>query len=87
METRNEKSAEAVVAAGKGRRADREGVFEAMSMLNARRQKSAQSERVGGAHGEAWREPVSDEVDSPRQGTEGTGSGLLRAALTRENLR
>lgn len=57
-----------------------------MSMLNARRQKSAQAERAGVAHGEAGREPVSDEAGNPRQDTESTGSGLLQAALARENL-
>ena len=84
---RSEKSAEAVVAAGRGRRAEREGVFETMSMLNARRQKSAQAGRAGVAHGEAGREPVSDEAGSPRRDTESTGSGLLQAVLARENLR
>jgi RNA-directed DNA polymerase len=58
-----------------------------MSMLNARRQKSAQAERAGVAHGEAGRDPVSDEANSPRRDTESTGSALLAAALTRENLR
>lgn len=56
-------------------------------MLNARRQKSAQVERAGVAHGEAGRDPVSDEANSPRHATENTGSALLEAALTRENLR
>ncbi len=86
METRSEESAEAVVAAGKGRRAERGEVFEAMSMLNARRQKSAQAERAEVAHGEAERDAVSDEANNPRQDTESTGSALLEAALTRENL-
>jgi group II intron reverse transcriptase/maturase len=58
-----------------------------MSMLNARRQKSAQAERMGKASGEAGREPVSDEANSPRRDSENTGSRLLQAALTRENLR
>jgi len=58
-----------------------------MSMLNARRQKSAQAERTGVAHGESGREPVSDEANNPRRDTENTGSVLLQAALTRENLR
>jgi group II intron reverse transcriptase/maturase len=57
-----------------------------MSMLNATRQMSAQAERAGGAHGEAERDPVSDEANNPRRDTESTGSGLLQAALTRENL-
>ncbi len=86
METRSEESAEAVVAAGKGRRAERGEVFEAMSMLNARRQKSAQAEQAEVAHGEAERDAVSDEANNPRQDTESTGSALLEAALTRENL-
>lgn len=56
-------------------------------MLNAMRQMSAPAERAGVAHGEAGREPVSDEASSPRPDTESAGSGLLMAALTRENLR
>ena len=55
-------------------------------MLNARRQKSAQAERAGVAHGEAGRDPVSDEANSPRRDTESTGSARLAAVLTRENL-
>lgn len=37
--------------------------------------------------GEAGSDPVSDEASNPRRDTENTGSGLLPAALTRENLR
>lgn len=55
-------------------------------MLNARRQKSAQAERAGGAHGEAGCDPVSDEASNPRRDTENTGPGLLQAVLERENL-
>lgn len=51
------------------------------------RQKSAQAERAGGAHGEAGCGPVSDEANDPRRDIENTGSALLQAALTRENLR
>jgi RNA-directed DNA polymerase len=47
---------------------------------------SAPAERVGVAHGEAGRDPASDEASNPRQDTESTGSALLMAALTRENL-
>jgi RNA-directed DNA polymerase len=83
---RSEKSAEAVVAAWKGRRAERGEVFEAMSMLSAPRQKSASAERVGVAHGETGCDPASDEASNPRHDTESTGSGLLKAMLTRENL-
>ena len=56
-------------------------------MLNAMRQKSAPAERAGSAHSEAVRDPISDEANSPRQDTESTGSALLEAVLTRENLR
>jgi len=62
-------------------------VFEAMSMLNAKRQKSARAERAGVTHGEAGRDPVSDEANNPRHDTESTGSALLHAALRRDNLR
>ena len=58
-----------------------------MLMLNARRQKSAQAERAGVAHGEAVRDPVSDEANNPRHAIEDTGTALLKAVLTRENLR
>jgi RNA-directed DNA polymerase len=61
-------------------------VFEAMSMQQAMRQMSAQAERAGVARGEAVGDPVSDEARSPRHDTKGTGSALLLAALTRENL-
>ena len=59
-------------------------------MLNATRQKSTPVERAGVAHGEAGREPVSDEALGPRHDTESTGSalpGLMEVVLTRENLR
>ena len=68
--SRSEKSAEAVVAAGTVRRAERGEVFEAVSMLNAMRQMSAPAERAGVANGEAVRDPVSDEANSPRHNTE-----------------
>jgi group II intron reverse transcriptase/maturase len=84
---RSEKSAKAVVAAKLGRRAKREGVFKAMSMQQAGRQMPASAGRAGVAHGEAGREPVSDEASCPRQDTENIGSALLQAALTRKNLR
>jgi group II intron reverse transcriptase/maturase len=48
---------------------------------------SAQAERVGVTRGEAARDPASDEATGPRRDTESTGSALLQAALTRENLR
>jgi len=57
-----------------------------MSMLNPGRHKSAQAERAGVVCGEAVRDPVSEEVINPRQDTESTGSALLEAVLTRENM-
>ena len=57
-----------------------------MSMLNAMRQKPAPAGRMGVASGEAGGDPVSDEAANPRRDTENTGSVLLQAALTRENL-
>jgi len=56
-------------------------------MLNTKRQMSAPAERGGGARGEAAGDPVSDEANSPRHDTESTGTALLKAVLTRENLR
>jgi RNA-directed DNA polymerase len=55
-------------------------------MSRVMRQMPERSGRAGAAGGEAVREAVSDETRGPRHETEGTGSGLLRAALTRENL-
>lgn len=83
---RSGKSAKAVVAAGTGRRAERGEVLEDMPMQRGRRQMPAQAGRSGAAGGEAARESGSDESRGPRRDTEGTGSGLLAAALTRENL-
>jgi len=56
-------------------------------MQQARRQMPASAGRVGVTHGEAGCDPASDEARRTRQDTEGTGSALLQAALTRENLR
>ena len=68
--SRSERSAKAEVAAGTGRRAERGEVLKTGSMLNAMRQMSAPAERAGVAHGEAVRDPVSDEANSPRHTTE-----------------
>jgi RNA-directed DNA polymerase len=61
-------------------------VFKAMLMQQATRQMPAPAGRMGVARGEAMRDPVSDEADCPRHETGSTGSALLMAALTRENL-
>ncbi len=55
-------------------------------MAAARHQKSARAERSGDRPGEAGRKPDSDEANAPRYETGNTGSTLLEAALTRENL-
>ena len=45
------------------------------------------AQRAGVARGEAVGDPASEETGGPRHGNEGTGSALLQAALTRENLK
>jgi len=55
-------------------------------MRQALRQMPAQAGRSGDTDGEAVGGPVSDEAWGPRHATANTGSGLLHAALTRENL-
>jgi RNA-directed DNA polymerase len=84
--TRSKKSAEAVVAADRARRAEREGVFKGIPMVHARHQKFASAERSGEASGETGREPGSDEACTPRHDRENTGSALLQRALTRGNM-
>jgi len=63
-------------------------------MSKAMRQMSARAERAGVAHGEAVRDPASDEACGPPREHQGTGlakakagpGGLLELALARENL-
>ena len=50
-------------------------------------QMPAQAGRAGVVRGEAVCEPSSEESCGPRDATEDTGSALLQAALTRENLK
>lgn len=50
-------------------------------------QMSAPAERSGVGRGEAVRDPGSEEASGTRHGKEDTGSALLQAALTRENLK
>jgi RNA-directed DNA polymerase len=61
-------------------------VFKDMLMQQAKRQMPAQAGRAGDTRGEAARDPASDEAGCPRHDTTSTGSALLMAALTRENL-
>ena len=58
-----------------------------MSMRQVLRQMPVQTGRAGIARGEAARVPVSDEACCPRHESGDTGSALLEAALTRENLK
>jgi len=55
-------------------------------MYRAMRQMPAPAGRSGTVDGEAVRRADSDEARSPRDETGNTGSGLLQAALARENL-
>ena len=57
-----------------------------MPMCEAKRQMPAPAGRVPVVSGEAARARTSDEASRPRNETESTGSALLKAALTRENL-
>jgi RNA-directed DNA polymerase len=87
VRNRSEKSAEAVVAAGNGRRAEREGEIARMSVGSAKHQKSAEAERSSITRGEAERDEGSGEARSARQALADSGRGsLLTQALTRENL-
>ncbi|MFM0051447.1 group II intron reverse transcriptase/maturase [Caballeronia grimmiae] len=58
-----------------------------MSMRQVLRQMPVQTGRAEEARGEAARVSVSDEACCPRHESGDTGSALLRAALTRENLK
>ncbi|MGF6939356.1 RNA-directed DNA polymerase [Paraburkholderia sp. UCT70] len=58
-----------------------------MPMRQAMRQMPVQTGRAGAACGEAAHVPVSDEAGCPRHEPGSTGSALLEAALTRENLK
>ena len=55
-------------------------------MSRVMRQKPARAGRAGAAGGEAAREAARDETRGPRHEHRSTGSALLQAALTRENL-
>jgi hypothetical protein len=84
---RSEKSAEAVVAAGAGRRAEREGEPTAMSLGSARHQKPARAGRHAEGGGEAEPEARRDEARTARCGEEGSGrGGLLAQALASANM-
>lgn len=58
-----------------------------MSMQKAQRQMPAKAGREAVGQGEAMPDAFSDEAICPRHATGDTGSALLQAALTKENLR
>jgi hypothetical protein len=58
-----------------------------MSMQKAQRQMPANAGREAVGQGEAMPAAFSDEAFCPRHATGDTGSALLQAALTTENLR
>ncbi len=58
-----------------------------MTMQLVLPQMCAPAQRTGVARGEAAGDPVSEETSGPRHRNEDTGSALLQAALTRENLK
>jgi len=68
------------------RRTERGGVFGTMPMWGAPRQMPAQAGRLEEGRGEAAWASGSDETLRPRHARQSTGSALLQAALTRENL-
>jgi hypothetical protein len=92
VSSRSEKSAEVVVVGGEAakparrRRAEREGVFDAMSMWRASHQKPARAGRPGVGRDESACGSGRGEARRPRHEPKGTGSALLLAALARENL-
>ena len=81
-----EKSAEVVVVANTGRRAEREGVFIVMSMDGVRHQMPESAGRVAVGRGEASSDASSDETSSPRHEPVDAGQGLLARVLARENM-
>ena len=85
--SRSEKSAEAIVAAGSGRRAERAGVPTAISLGSAMHQKLGRPGRKVGGRGEARPEALRDEARPARQGLEGSGrDDLLTQALASANM-
>ena len=87
VKSRSEKSAEAVVAAGRGRRAERVGGPKAVAFGRARHQKPARAGRLEDGDGEAVPVASRDEARPARHGSGGPGRGdLLGQALERANM-
>jgi RNA-directed DNA polymerase len=84
---RSEETAEAVVAAGKGRRAEREGEPTSVSLEGAGHQKPGQPGRAETGRGEATPDIGRDEARAVRHSHEGLGrGGLLAQALASANM-
>ena len=79
----SEKSAEAVVAAGLGRRAEREGKPTIMWLGCAGHQKPGRPGRAERGRDEAWPGIGRDEARPARRETEGLGRDLLEQVLAR----
>ena len=86
MATRSEKSAEAVVVAGLGRRAKRAGEWIVVSLGNATHQKPERSGPANRRSGESARLGVGDEAGLGRYEPRDSGKALLDRALCRENM-
>ena len=85
--SRSEKSAEAVVAAGMGRRAERVGGPKAVSLGRAVHQKPGETGRIAGGRGEATPEVVRDEARTARHETGSSGrEDLLAQVLAKANM-
>ena len=83
---RSEKSAEAVVAAWMGRRAEREGESTVMTLGSARHQKPGQPGRLTEGAGEAGTQGERGEARLARHGEEDSGQDLLTQVLSKANM-
>ena len=86
VKNRSEKSAEAVLAAGMGRRAEREGGSTAVALGSARHQKPGRPGRAAQGTGEAEPDGGRDEARLARQGEEDSGQDLLAQVLSKANM-
>ena len=84
---RGEKSAEAVVAAARRRRAEREGELETFGIGGIKPQMTRQLELPFEGRGEAPRVERSVEIPTAPGGKEGSGaSGLMERVVSRPNM-
>ena len=85
VQSRSEKSAEAVVARDRGEGPNEEE-RPTTCRCEGKHQMPAPAERVAARQGEAAAQAVSDEALHPRHDTGRRRAALLRAALARENM-